>query len=190
MPFDGRYYLGAQPIAPALYHARAPAAADLCAGALRAGYLYALHQATLIGSQTYRLRMRRGSPMASVSSTSAQRVAEWCAVHLAAHHTQVIAELYVALTRNGGDPVISARVVATDGTTTVTGTTQTLTVPSPEEAMQVNGHPVHHIIAAVDVSTLTRPTEAALVYLEAWATVGGVACAMAPMVATAWRTSL
>lgn len=190
MVFDDRHYIGAQPVSPLHYHAGAPAVGDLCAQAMRAGYFFPRHQATLIGSQTYQMRFRRQSAMQIVDQTTPHRIAEWCAVHLAAHHTHVIAEVWIALTRTNGYAEIRSRLIATDNTTTVTGSNTVLEVPAPDASLQVNGHPVHVSLVSVDISTLTRPTESARVYVESHALVEtGASCAMAPMLVTAWRRS-
>jgi len=187
MVFDGRFYAGASPISPILYHAKAPATGELCASALRAAYFFAQHQASLIGSQTYTQRMRRHEVDIYLLSTTMQRVAEWPAVHLAAHHTHVTAEIFF---QANPFPVssISARLVITDNASTVTGQTVTTDLGPETVFSLVNFRPVFRLQMIAPIGTLSLPTEAARVYIEASATsLGAAALAITPLVATAWR---
>lgn len=188
MVFDNRYYAGASPLHPALYHARAPAAGDLCSGALRAAYFFSLHQATLIGTQTWTLRRRRSMASTTLASATLQRIAEWSAVHLAAHHTHVVAELWVATHASYRLATIEARAVATDNTTTATGPTVSLDAREQTEFSRVAGLAAYRLPLVVPLSTLTLPTEAARVYIEASASDANAAVyRVVPLSATAWR---
>lgn len=190
MVFDGRYYGGALPIPPVQYHPNAQAAGELAAGGLRAAYLYAQHQATLIGSQTWPMRHRRAAAPVTLSSTSMQRVAEWTAVHLAEHHTHCVAEFWWSSPQVAGAADVLVRAVATDGTATATGTTLTTTLRPESEGLLIAGQRAYVSQVAVDVSSLTRPTAAGRVYLEAYAVLGGSAHVIAPLQATAWRVTV
>lgn len=189
MVFDGRYYGAALPIPPVQYHPGAPAVGELAAGGLRAAYLYAQHQATLIGSQTWPIRLRRMSTPNTLQSTSMQRIAEWCAVHLAEHHTHIVATVCFYAPQVIGVWGMNARLIATDNTATVTGVT--LTVQRPTEALPRygEGH-IQEVQLAVALSGLTLPTSAARVYVEAYATLGSNAFAAVPLTATAWRVTV
>lgn len=191
MPFDGRYYLGAAPIAPALHHPHAPAVGDLCGQSLRAGYFFAQHQATLIGSQTWPQRNRRFSLIPTLNSASFVRVAEWCAVHLATHHSRVIGELVVSAGQPMDPLQLKLRVVLV-GTATVTGSTTTVVaeVDTEQAGPASSGYQV--LRAYADTSTLNLPAEDVRVYLEASAAYRSAATAaqVVPLLAHAWRVSV
>ena len=185
---DGLIYQAATYLQPLLAQPNAPAVADLGAQALRAAYFAQQHQATLIGTQTYPLRMRVGRVPSFLSSTSYQRIAEWCSVHLAPHHARVEVEAWVAVpfvvrTR------IYLRIVVADGTATHTSTATEL-VPDhgdPEGASAGRG-----LVRVSNVLTLPAtnlPVSTAQVRVEAYAVLDGTSTA-APMgmaAITAWR---
>lgn len=191
MPFDGRYYTGAAPISPALHHPHAPAVGDLCGQSLRAGYFFAQHQATLIGSQTWPQRNRRFSLIPTLNSASFVRVAEWCAVHLATHHSRVIGDLIVGVGQPMDPLEIKLRVVLV-GTATVTGSTTTVVAqPETEETGPAfSGYQV--LRAYASTSALALPAEDVRIYLEASAAYRSAATAahVVPMLAHAWRVSV
>lgn len=189
MVLDGRSYTGAAPVPPVLYHPRAPAVGDLCAQALRAAYFYTQHQATLIGSQTWPIRHRRYAAQPVILSASMHRLGEWCAVHLASHHTRVIAQL-TCVAGTGTEPAdLDMRVVVVDGGTTITGATSTLALSEEAQEPGIGGQAAFTVRAYADISSLTRPTTSAKVYIEAasrFPTPASLAFVV-PVVGTAWK---
>ena len=189
MVFDGRYYTTTLPVPPVQYHPGAPAVGELCAGALRSAYFYAQHQATLIGSQTWPIRLRRMTTPSVLSATTMQRVAEWCAVHLGEHHTHVVASMTLYSPTQLGVRGLNARLVVTDNTATATGTTLTVDrVTGPLERFGEGA--IQEITLSVALTGLTLPTSAARVYVEAYALLGGTAYPTVPLTATAWRVTV
>ena len=188
MAFDGRYYAGAAPIPPVLHHSRAPAVGDLCAQALRAGYFYSQHQASVIGVQTWPLRQRRYAPGQYLAVSSFQRIAEWCAVHLASHHERVVARLTVGASavQDAVNMTLKAKVVVGANTDEAQ---EVVSCTADRLEGYVQGLAIFSVDVAVPLSTVVRPTESALVYLEAYAVASGegVAAQLRPMTAQAWR---
>lgn len=194
MAFDGRFLTGAAPIGPVLHHPDAPAVGDLCAQSLRAAYLYGLHQATVIGTQTWPLRLRRLADQPKINVAALERVGEWCAVHLATHHSRIVAHFAFGAVLIRDWIRMRARLVVVDGANTDTGATFTLDcnveTGQPRSALTAT----YAIEPTVQLVNVTLPTSSARVYLEAQAVHGvtGVATTVAyavPLHATVWRVS-
>lgn len=185
---DGLLYLGAAYLQPLLAQPEAPCVADLASQALVAAYFAQQHQSTLIGTQTYPMRLRLGRSPVFLSSNSYQRVAEWCSVHLAAHHTRIEVEALFAV----ADVVphrIYLRTVIYDGTTTHTATGAEL-VPEPD--LGEGGSAGRAIMRMANVLTLPAtnlPVSDAQVRVEAYAVIDGtsVAAPVMPLTISAWR---
>lgn len=186
---DGLIYQAATYLQPLLAQPDAPAVADLGAQALRAAYFAQQHQATLIGTQTYPLRMRVGRAQSFVSSTSYQRIAEWCSVHLAPHHSRIEVEacLVVALV---GDTRIHLRIVVADGTATHTSTA-TEFVPDPADAEgSIAGRALVRVSNVLTLPATNLPVSNGQVRVEMYAVLKDDPTQAAPMgtaAVTAWR---
>ena len=185
---DGLIYQAATYLQPLLAQPDAPAVADLGAQALRAAYFAQQHQATLIGTQTYPLRMRVGRVPSFLSATSYQRIAEWCSVHLAPHHSRIEVEAWVAV------PLvvrsrIYLRIVVADGTATHTSTATEL-VPDPADAEGSSaGRGLVRVGNVLTLPSTNLPVSNGQVRVEAYAVLDGTATA-APMgmaAITAWK---
>lgn len=198
MVFDGRFYRGALPIPPVQYQPGAPAVGELAAGGLRAAYLYAQHQATLIGSQTWPMRRRRGArPEGIPGGSSLHRIAEWCAVHLAEHHSHVVCEL-TFVTPDAAYPMrLDMQVTVTDGTASDAGARVEISQRDMRQGPTFAGYGAWYAQAVVALSTVTRPLSTARVYLDAstrieWDLDGSLSAAgrIIPLGATAWRVTV
>ena len=202
MGFDGRLYYGAAPIAPALHHPHAPAVGDLCGQALRASYLFAQHQATVIGAQTWPMRTRRVAEPVTINVSSLQRVAEWSAVHLGTHHTQLACSFMFSTAVIRRRLNMRTRLVVVVGANTDTGTTFESEVSEATADPMLGRRNVQggFLLASryfstqcvIDLSTVVRPTEEAKVYLEAQCVgadsgVGTSSERVVPVHAICWR---
>ena len=185
---DNSQYLGAAYLQPLLAQPEAPCVADLASQALVAAYFAQQHQSTLIGTQTYPMRLRLGRSPVFLSSTSYQRVAEWCSVHLAPHHTRLEVEALfgvagVVATR------IYLRTVVYDGTSTHTATGAEL-VPEPDLAEGSSaGRAVMRVSNVLTLPSTNLPVSDAQVRVEAYAVLDGTAVAapVMPLAISAWR---
>jgi hypothetical protein len=187
---DGLIYLEGQYLQPLLAQPQAPAVADLGAQALRAAYFAQQHQATLIGSQTYPMRLlsRREPVMLEVNSY--QRVAEWCSVHLAPHHKRIEVEAMVAYA--GAAPTrMYLRTVVFDGTATHTSTATSELLAVDQLVGVSSGRAIATIQNMLDLPATNLPVSTAQVRVEAYAVLESTTTALpvAPLVISAWRTS-
>ena len=186
---DGLIYLAGQYLQPLLAQPQAPAVADLGAQALRAAYFAQQHQATLIGTQVYPIRMRLGRKPVMLTVNSYQRVAEWCSVHLAPHHKRIEVEALIAFPGNQGFRGY-LRTVVYDGTTTHTSTATDQLLRMEEFDGEVSGRAITRVFNMLDLPATNLPTSSAQVRVEMYAVLDGTSTAIpiAPIAITAWRT--
>lgn len=188
---DGSQYLGAAYLQPLLAQPEAPCVADLASQALVAAYFAQQHQSTLIGTQTYPMRLRLGRSPVFLSSTSYQRIAEWCSVHLAPHHTRIEVEALFGVPVTGDSARIYLRTVVYDGTSTHTATASEYTPQADDAEGAVAGRSVVRVSNVLTLPSTNLPVSDAQVRVEAYATLEAemvtAAAAMMPLVISAWR---
>lgn len=189
MSFDGRYYLGAAPVPPMRHLPHAAAAAELPASLLVGGYFTSIHQATLIGTQPYLLRRRRAVSPSNLRVATWSNLAEWCAVHLPEHVTELVAEVWVGAVSGPLAATLRARIVVEWDGDTFEGEAFEL-FPEQAAPVTVAGLDAYQLFPRLVLPSLgdaDRPTVEARVRVQGYAANSDGPTDFTPLDVTAWR---